>query len=188
MKLYGFPPSPNTRKVQAVAGFFPPTDFFNFGAEGRSAEPVIKNGPFSPAFDFRERDNSNHWKPVSEEKRKAILKQISPIYHVTPQTPPTLLIHGDLALGTSPMLVVPAMDATFRDPDLIGAFGYPVVAIRLHSSSSLAPAAMLSAAAFGVSLRRESTTSALACGGRGWPPRMACPAIERSLDAPPCHR
>lgn len=84
-------------KVRAVAGFFPPTDFFNYGAEGKSAEALIKVGPFAPAFDFRERDRvTNNWIPVSEEKRKEILKQISPIYHVTPQTPPTLLIHGDL--------------------------------------------------------------------------------------------
>ena len=83
-------------RVQAVAGFFPPTDFFNYGGEGRNAEALVKAGPFAPAFDFRERDSSNNWKPVSEEKRKEIMKQISPIYHVTPQTSPTLLIHGDL--------------------------------------------------------------------------------------------
>jgi len=83
-------------RVQAVAGFFPPTDFFNYGATGKSAEMLIKAGPFAPAFDFRERDRlTNNWLPVQEEKRKEILKQISPIYHVTPQTPPTLLIHGD---------------------------------------------------------------------------------------------
>jgi acetyl esterase/lipase len=83
-------------QVQAVAGFFPPTDFFNYGAEGRSAEGLIRAGPFSPAFDFRERELlTNNWKPVSDSKRKEILKQISPIYHVTPRSPPTLLIHGD---------------------------------------------------------------------------------------------
>jgi acetyl esterase/lipase len=85
-------------KVEAVAGFFPPTDFFNYGREGSSAEPLIKVGPFAPAFDFRERDSTNNWKPVSEEKRKEILKRLSPIYHVSEQTPPTLLIHGDLDL------------------------------------------------------------------------------------------
>lgn len=83
-------------KVEAVAGFFPPTDFFNYGGEGRSAEPLVKVGPFAPAFDFRERDLTNVWQPVSEEKRKEILKRLSPVYHVTSHTPPTLLIHGDL--------------------------------------------------------------------------------------------
>jgi dipeptidyl aminopeptidase/acylaminoacyl peptidase len=82
--------------VQAVAGFFPPTDFFNYGAEGRAAEGLVRAGPFAPAFDFRERNSSNNWLPVSGEKRKELLKEISPIYHVTPQTAPTLLLHGTL--------------------------------------------------------------------------------------------
>lgn len=83
-------------RVQAVAGFFPPTDFFNYGTTGRTAEMLTKTGTFAPAFDFRERNGSNNWLPVPEEKRKEILKEISPIYHVTPQTPPTLLLHGTL--------------------------------------------------------------------------------------------
>jgi acetyl esterase/lipase len=83
-------------KVQAVAGFFPPTDFFNYGLAGKSAENIVKSGPFAPAFDFRQRDQAtNNWLPVGDEKRREILKEISPIYHVTKQTPPTLLVHGD---------------------------------------------------------------------------------------------
>jgi len=83
-------------KVQAVGGFFPPTDFFNYGTTGKSAENIIRAGPFAPAFDFRERDKkTNNWLPVADERRKELLKQISPIYSVTPQTAPTLLIHGD---------------------------------------------------------------------------------------------
>jgi acetyl esterase/lipase len=85
-------------KVQAVAGFFPPTDFFNWGGEGKSAEGLIKAGPFAPAFDFRDRNGANNWVSVPDEKRKDILKEISPIYHVTDKTPPTLLFHGDLDL------------------------------------------------------------------------------------------
>ncbi|MFL5339739.1 MAG: alpha/beta hydrolase fold domain-containing protein [Gemmataceae bacterium] len=83
-------------RLQAVAGFFPPTDFFNYGKAGLSAEPLIKFGPFWPAFDFHEHDRkTNNWLPVAEDKRKEILKAISPAYHVTPKTPPMLLIHGD---------------------------------------------------------------------------------------------
>ncbi len=83
-------------RVQAVAGFFPPTDFFNYGSAGTSAEALTRAGPFAPAFDFRERDRlTNNWLPVPDERRKEILKEISPIYHVTPQMPPTLLLHGD---------------------------------------------------------------------------------------------
>jgi acetyl esterase/lipase len=83
-------------RVQAVAGFFPPTDFFNYGSDGKNAEAVSKSGRYAPAFDFRERSGTNNWVPVPDERRKEILKDISPIYHVTPQTPPTLLVHGDL--------------------------------------------------------------------------------------------
>jgi acetyl esterase/lipase len=83
-------------RVQAVAGFFPPTDFFNYGREGTTAEVLTRAGPFAAAFDFKERELlTNNWKPVSDTRRKEILKEICPIYHVTPQTPPTLLIHGD---------------------------------------------------------------------------------------------
>jgi acetyl esterase/lipase len=83
-------------RVQAVAGFFPPTDFFNYGTEGRSAEGLTRAGPFSPAFDFKEHEAvTNNWKPVSDVKRREILKDICPIYHVTSNCPPTLLIHGD---------------------------------------------------------------------------------------------
>jgi acetyl esterase/lipase len=79
-------------KVQCVAGFFPPTDFFNYGKEGASAEPVLK--VLRAPFDFKEL-KLNAFEPVSDEKRKKILHDISPIYFVTPNSPPTLLIHGD---------------------------------------------------------------------------------------------
>lgn len=83
-------------RVQSVAGFFPPVDFFNYGKPGSTAEGITKVGPFAPAFDFRERDKlTNTWKPVDDGKRREILKQISPIYHVSEKTPPTLLLHGD---------------------------------------------------------------------------------------------
>jgi len=36
---------------------------------------------------------------------------------------------GDLAFGTLPMLAMPAVDAAFREPDLIGAFGDPLMPI-----------------------------------------------------------
>lgn len=82
--------------VQAVAGFFPPTDFFNYGQVGKTAEGLTRAGPFSPAFDFRERDAiTQNWKPVTDAKRKELLRQISPINFVTAKTPPVRLIHGD---------------------------------------------------------------------------------------------
>jgi len=72
--------------VQAVACFFPPTDFLNYG--GPSIHGVGE-GPMAPlrvAFGSR---------ALTEEGRRALGREISPIYFVTKQLPPTLIIHGD---------------------------------------------------------------------------------------------
>ncbi|HLW66870.1 MAG TPA: alpha/beta hydrolase [Gemmataceae bacterium] len=79
-------------KVEAVAGFFPPTDFCNYGKDGSSCDPVVKL--LGAPFDFRVL-KFNCFEPVSEDKCKKILHDISPIYFVAPNSPPTLLIHGD---------------------------------------------------------------------------------------------
>lgn len=87
-------------RVQAVACFFPPTDFLNYGKEGEVAlgRGVLKN--FRAPFDFHEFDNSNKaFVPItSEERLLEIGRQISPINHVTADDPPTLIIHGDADL------------------------------------------------------------------------------------------
>jgi dipeptidyl aminopeptidase/acylaminoacyl peptidase len=72
--------------VQAVACFFPPTDFLNYGTPGEDAVGVgiLKN--FKPAFGPRADNAEDHPKYG---------KEISPIYHVTPKLPPTLIVHGD---------------------------------------------------------------------------------------------
>lgn len=84
-------------RVQAVACFFPPTDFLNYGKPGEVAlgRGVLKG--FRAPFDFHEMDKSiNAFVPVTDEdKILEIGKQISPIYHVTRDDPPTLIIHGD---------------------------------------------------------------------------------------------
>ena len=72
--------------VQAVACFFPPTDFLNYGTPGEDAVGVgiLKN--FKAAFG-----------PESDtaEGRQRLGKEISPINFVTAQLPPTLMVHGD---------------------------------------------------------------------------------------------
>ncbi len=87
-------------KVAAVACFFPPTDFLNYGKEGHVAlgEGTLK--AFRPPFDFWERDRETNKLVVIEdqERRKAIGKQISPITHVTKDAAPALIIHGDADL------------------------------------------------------------------------------------------
>jgi len=72
--------------VQAAACFFPPTDFLNYGKEGEDAVGVgiLKN--FKPAFGSR---------ADTAESRQVYGKEISPIYFLTKETPPCLIIHGD---------------------------------------------------------------------------------------------
>jgi len=90
--------SPVSSNVQAVACFFPPTDFLNYGKDD---EIALGNGmlaAFRPPFEFWERDPKNSYALVlitDEEKRKVIGKAISPVYHVSKNSAPALIIHGD---------------------------------------------------------------------------------------------
>jgi acetyl esterase/lipase len=85
-------------RVQAVACFFPPTDFLNYGKPGKQlirAEDLGKT--FRPAFDFREVDPKTGLMVsiVDAEKLREIARAISPITHVSPDDAPTLIVHGD---------------------------------------------------------------------------------------------
>ncbi len=84
-------------RVQAVACFFPPTDFLNYGKPGENAvgRGVLKG--FKPPFDFHEQDpNTKVFRPITDEARiLEIARQVSPAYHVSADDPPTLIIHGD---------------------------------------------------------------------------------------------
>ncbi len=84
-------------RVQAVACFFPPTDFLNYGKEGNVAlgTGVLKD--FRAPFEFREFDPKTKTLAVitDPERVLAIGRQISPVYHVSADDAPTLIIHGD---------------------------------------------------------------------------------------------
>jgi acetyl esterase/lipase len=85
-------------RVQAVACLFPPTDFLNYGKKGNEKiRPTDHGPPFRAAFDYKEMDKeSRMWVPIADPKRlQEIARQVSPISHVTPDDPPTLIIHGD---------------------------------------------------------------------------------------------
>ena len=84
-------------RVQAVACFFPPTDFFNYGEPGKDALGRGTLAAFKAPFDFVEFDpKTRSFVPVTDEdKRRAIGKKISPVYHVGKESAPTLIIHGD---------------------------------------------------------------------------------------------
>jgi acetyl esterase/lipase len=72
--------------VQAVACFYPPTDFLNYGKLGECAVGVgileRLKGAFGPESE-------------TEEGRERLGREISPIYHITSALPPTYIIHGD---------------------------------------------------------------------------------------------
>jgi acetyl esterase/lipase len=91
------PVEKESSRVQAVACFFPPTDFLNYGKAG---EVALGRGPLAglkAAFAFRELDTkTNTFIQVTDEKEiLKIGRQISPVYHVRGGAPPALIFHGD---------------------------------------------------------------------------------------------
>jgi acetyl esterase/lipase len=79
-------------RVQAVACLFPLTDLLNYGAKGKVISRNDKHYPWSP-FDFH--DYNGTYERVGDDGRRQILRQISPITHVTADSPPTLIIHRE---------------------------------------------------------------------------------------------
>ncbi len=72
--------------IQCVACFFPPTDFLNYGKPHEDATGVGTLAAFNAAFGPR---FENSW------DRKILGREISPIYFVTSNLPPTLILHGN---------------------------------------------------------------------------------------------
>jgi acetyl esterase/lipase len=72
--------------VQCVACFFPPTDFLNYGKHDQDATGVGALAKYAPAFGPRCENPGD---------RKVLGREISPIYYVTSNMPPTLIIHGN---------------------------------------------------------------------------------------------
>jgi acetyl esterase/lipase len=72
--------------VQAVACFFPPTDFANWGAPGDDGVGFGTTIKFKPAFGPRS---------DTAEGRQALSQEISPIHFVHSNMPPVLITHGD---------------------------------------------------------------------------------------------
>jgi acetyl esterase/lipase len=84
-------------RVQAVACFFPPTDFLNYGEKGKDAIGRGTLANYKAPFDFKVFDPKTKAleRITDETKILEIGRQISPINHVTADDPPTLIIHGD---------------------------------------------------------------------------------------------
>ncbi len=72
--------------VQAVACFFPPTDFLNYGTTNEDAVGVGILKDYKAAFGARS---------DTPESRQILGREVSPIYFITPKMPPTLIVHGD---------------------------------------------------------------------------------------------
>ncbi len=84
-------------RVQAVACFFPPTDFLNYGKPGNDALGRGTLKGFRAPFDFHELDpESRAFVPITDDERiHEIGARISPVTHVSADDPPTLIYHGD---------------------------------------------------------------------------------------------
>lgn len=72
--------------VQAVGAFFPPVDYANWGAPGEDACGVGRLAQFKPAFGPRS---------DTAESRATYSREISPLYFLSAQSAPTVIIHGD---------------------------------------------------------------------------------------------
>ena len=87
-------------RVQAIAVFFPPTDFINYGevnTSGKVNEKGLVLARVAAAFDFKVwNDTTGTYVSITDtQKRLAIAKEISPINSVSSDDPPVLIIHGD---------------------------------------------------------------------------------------------
>jgi acetyl esterase/lipase len=84
-------------RVQAVACFFPPTDFLNWGKDGAILDYKHMDRRFKAAIDFQilDADERIFQRVTDEKKIHDLLRAISPATHISPDDPPTLIIHGD---------------------------------------------------------------------------------------------
>lgn len=86
-------------KVRAAGCFFPPTDLLNYAQEHENVLDFMrrKYGMVPPAFEFFDVDaQSGARTPIrGREDLLLALREMSPIMHVSPDDPPTILIHGD---------------------------------------------------------------------------------------------
>ena len=84
-------------RVQAAAVFFPPTDFLNWGGSntGLRKDLLARTG-VAGAFDFKKLNPATGiYEAIPVDKLDSVVKAISPIYSVSADDPPVLIIHGD---------------------------------------------------------------------------------------------
>ncbi len=129
-------------RVQAVACFFPPTDFINYGGPGKAMiRAKDHRSQFRAAFQYEKLDPEKRmWVEVTdEEELRKIAKEVSPYYHASPDDPPTLLIHGDadelVPLQQSEVMVDALKKAGVKSELYVkpkGGHGWPTILLDLN--------------------------------------------------------
>jgi dipeptidyl aminopeptidase/acylaminoacyl peptidase len=85
-------------RVQAVGCFFSPTDLTNFGDRSENIVDLMRQrGSVDPSFQFHDVDPKTGARTVISDHENVLrmLREMSPVTHVTADDPPTILIHGD---------------------------------------------------------------------------------------------
>lgn len=87
-------------RVQAAAVFYPPTDFLNWGQQGKSFaanEGMLRLARIAGAFDFRNyNERETLYMAVKDSTdRLKIYNDVSPITSVSSDDPPVIIVHGD---------------------------------------------------------------------------------------------
>lgn len=84
--------------VQAAVAYYPNTDLTNYGRNGRLIDEHFRSQGLAMAavFDFRNWDpKAGNYNPMTAQEKLTVLRDLSPITHVSTDAPPTLLIHGE---------------------------------------------------------------------------------------------
>jgi acetyl esterase/lipase len=110
-------------RVQAVAVFFPPTDFINYGGvntSGKINQAGLVFAKVAAAFDFKVwNDTTGTYVSITDtEKRLAIAREISPINAVSSDDPPVMIIHGNKDVLV-PMQQSESIIAKFKEAKVI---------------------------------------------------------------------
>lgn len=114
-------------RVQAAGAFFAPSDLVQFGAGAESIIQFMRRqyGTVDPSFEFfADEPKAGTRTRIGEPDAIArVLRELSPMTHVTPDDPPTILIHG-----TSDAVV--PIEQSHRLAQRLGAAGVPVQLIE----------------------------------------------------------
>jgi acetyl esterase/lipase len=79
-------------RPDAVACFYPPTDYLNWFEPGDNAVGIGKLAEYAPAFGV---------KATTAEGRATLGRELSPIYWAHKEQPPVYIVHGDADPGVS---------------------------------------------------------------------------------------